>query len=274
MKRFLKRLLSSILALSLSACVPSLMMVRSGVQPSDAVRWSAGHETGDLSEWRPGGKEAVFNTGTGRVKVSDAHARTGRYSLELSVTDSAAQTQAARIFQNAVFEPSRSPRSAYFSAWFYFPRSVRTEANWWNVLQFKSRTDNRNDPTFVLNVDGSGDANMSFYLFSSLSRQSYPASTPVPIPLEQWVHVEIKYTASPFKNGAVQVWQDGAELLNVQGVQTNYADALVDFSINNYGAELSPDPTIYVDDVAISSERLGEEIFAEETEPVEDVSGD
>ena len=261
MKRFLRLFGNSVLLLSLSACAPLLLTLRSGV--GGDVRWSAGHESGDLSEWRPGGKEAVFNTGTGRVDVSDAYARTGRYSLKLSVEDSAQQTQAARIFQNTVFEASDTPQSAYFSAWFYFPEHVQTRANWWNVLQFKTRTEKRNDPTFVLNVNGPEEGMMTFCLFSTLIRQSYTQSEPLALPLNEWVHVEVKYTASPFKNGAVVVWQNGEEILNVQGVQTNYADAKVDFSINNYGADLNPDPTIYVDDVAISDKRLGAELFKE-----------
>ena len=59
-------------------------------------------------------------------------------------------------------------------------------------------------------------------------------------------------------DGHIIVWQDGKEIYNVDGVRTKFEDSFNSWSINSYGAGISPSAfTVYVDDAAISTERLG-----------------
>ena len=55
------------------------------------------------------------------------------------------------------------------------------------------------------------------------------------------------------------MWQDGVEIFKLENIRTRYTDGNCEWSVNNYGANISPAPTvIYVDDVAISTARLAE----------------
>jgi hypothetical protein len=54
-------------------------------------------------------------------------------------------------------------------------------------------------------------------------------------------------------NGAVTVWQDDVQVLNVSNVQTTYSGAATFFSLDASGMKVSPSPfTVYYDDVQIN----------------------
>ncbi len=54
------------------------------------------------------------------------------------------------------------------------------------------------------------------------------------------------------------MWQDGVEILNLEGVRTRYDNGDCQWSANNYGEYVTPSPVvIYIDDLAISQTRVG-----------------
>ena len=77
------------------------------------------------------------------------------------------------------------------------------------------------------------------------------------LPVGRWVHVEALYEKAAGRGGRVAVWQDGAKILDVGGVQTaNSAD--LGWAVTSYGEGIAPDPAVvYVDGAAIATERLG-----------------
>lgn len=223
--------------------------------PED-ILWSADYETGDLSQWTKDQEgEAVFNTGTGRVEITEAFARSSRYSLALTIRGAEGQRQAARIFRW-----HEDLRSGYYSAWYYFPRRFEPEL-WWNVFQFKTR-DRRgvSQSAWSLNVGNLENGAMTFYLYSSLEERTYDGpltSTPLPIPVGQWVHVEAFYKRATDGTGRIAVWQDGTKIYDISGVRTALTD-YSDWSVTNYTDSIRPSTaTIYIDDAAISTSRLG-----------------
>lgn len=218
------------------------------------VLWSGTMEAGNLSEWSVGGGGGIFNSGTGTAVASTDVAHGGRYSAKMTITNASGTSQAVRLFRWA--EP-RANSSAYYSAWFYFPQRY-SGMSWWNVWQWKSKLPNgANDPLWILNVGNRSDGQMSFYLYDWINRRSYNQSA-VAIPVGRWFHVEAYYRQATDNTGQITFWQDGVQILNVTGVATKRSGDETHWSINNYTDRISPSTaTVYVDDAAISSSRMG-----------------
>lgn len=226
-----------------------------GVASDSNILFSANHETGDLSQWAQSQGDAVFNSGTGEVSITQDVAFSGEYAVALRIQEATGQEQAARLFRWR-----GNPREAYYSAWFYFPEHYEP-AEWWNVFQFKSPHPNgTNWPIWVLNVRNTDDGEMMFYLWHELTWHSYGlehqlTSKITTIPVGQWVHVEAFYRRSTDESGSITVWQDGVKLYDVDNVQTALTDT-IHWSLNNYTNEITPsDVTIYIDDAIISKTR-------------------
>ena len=256
------RLISLLSTLLLFGCLSAKGHDASPARPNHRLNdsnrdvvWQADHETNDLSQWTQGQRgEAVFNSGTGEVTLTDEVARSGLYSLALTIRDAEDAEQAVRIFRW-----DENLQSGYYSAWYYFPRRYDVPV-WWNVFQFKTRDEEGvSRPTWVLNVGNRGDE-MAFYLYDALEDRTYADSltdAPLLIPTERWVHVEAYYQRETDDSGRIAVWQDGVKLYDIEGVQTALTD-YSDWSVTNYTNHIHPNTaTIYVDDAAISKTQLG-----------------
>ncbi|MHB0871436.1 MAG: heparin lyase I family protein [Chloroflexota bacterium] len=230
----------------------------SSISPAEAatsnILWSSGMEGGDLLEWSAGGGGGVFNSGTGMATASTDVAHSGSYSAKLSITGANGASQATRLHR--WYESSNNPE-AYYSGWYYFPRNY-SPAAWWIVFQWKSKlSETDNDPTFTLGVDNRPNGEMNFYLYSKLNDRSF-TQTAKNIPVGQWVHIEAYYKQAVDNTGRVTIWQDGVQILDATGVRTRRAGDNIRWGMTNYSDNLTPpDATIYVDDAAISTTRLG-----------------
>ena len=79
----------------------------------------------------------------------------------------------------------------------------------------------------------------------------------MPIPIGRWFNVEAFYQCDASGAGRVAIWQDGTQLWDIQNVDTRYADGDCAWSVNNYSSGLTPaTATIYIDDAAISTQRI------------------
>lgn len=220
---------------------------------SSNVIWSADTETGNLDQWTAGQYgEAVFNSGSGTVTPSTDVAHSGTTSLKLAISDASGTSQAARIFRWNDPQGNALPESAYYSAWYYFPQNY-TPAEWWNVMQFKSRTSASSvDPMWVLNVGNRANGNMYFYLWDAMHKQSHDATAALDLPVGQWVHIEIYFRRSTGSSGQITIWQDGTKLFDLDQIQTTTADNQ-QWSLSNYTDNITPsNPVIYADDAVIS----------------------
>ncbi len=220
---------------------------------SSGVIWSADTESGNLDQWTQGQYgEAVFNSGTGSVTVSHDVAHSGSTSLKMAISDANGTAQAARIFRWNDPQGNSLPASAYYSVWYYFPQNY-TPDQWWNVLQFKSKSSSGQvDPMWVLNVGNRPDGNMYFYLWDAMHSRSYSAAAQVDVPVGRWVHIETYFQRSTGSNGQITIWQDGVKLFDLSGIQTTTFDNQ-QWSLANYTDRINPsNSVIYADDAAIS----------------------
>ncbi len=239
---------SLVMAMLMTADVSPRISPPNPPPPGGPVTWAADTETGDVSQWANGQfGEAVFNTGTGNVEASTDVARSGRYSLKMSISGAANETQAARILRW-----HDNPVEAYYSVWFNFPQVYRP-AEWWNVLQFKSQSNTDNVPTWVLNVGNRPDGTMYFYLWDALTNTSYSPLHHVDLPISSWFQVKVFFRRATDNTGRITIWQGNDLLFDIDQVRTAIADN-THFGVGNYADDITPsDSVIYADDAVIRS---------------------
>ena len=216
---------------------------------SAVVLWTAGMETGDLSEWAaPGGRDhqgGEFNSGGGDAWASQEQARTGGWSARLELDDGEGGT---RMFRWG--ESERYPE-AYYSAWLYFPQRYEPDV-WWNIFQFKSKVGDRNDALWVVNVGNRSNGDMHLYLWDALNERSFGQDR-IDIPVGEWFKITCFYRQALAPSGRITCWQDDTLLWDRDGVSTMYPNARQHWSVNNYTDGVAPAPAvIYVDDAAVS----------------------
>ncbi len=223
-------------------------------------------EQGNLGEWyldHGGGK---FNTGLGDAVASRDYAHSGHWSMKMTISGN--EMAATRLFR---WKEAREHGELYYSAWYLVPRPYRLDpGGWTNWFQFKSRMALlpwRHDPIFLIGWRNVGPHDLMHFVlkwWSGLTMEGpRPGQrgertwvSPIEVPIGRWFHLEARYVCAGDFSGAIQVWQDGIEIFNVQGVKTRHAIADCRWAINNYGANVSPRPVvIYVDDAVVSTAR-------------------
>lgn len=196
------------------------------------VLWSADQETGDLSQWTASNGGGAFNTASGHVTaVRSDIARSGNYVLALEIDNDDGLAHGARLFRY-----SGIPKQGFYSAYLYFDRP-HPDADWWNVMQFKSVDENdESQPMWIVNVGTSALGEMRLYLWDAIDGRSHPSRTArenLTIPLGQWVHVELYLDRSTAPDGRIALWQDGVLLYDLPAETTAVSDEL-HWSLNNY----------------------------------------
>lgn len=236
------------------------------------ILWSADMETGDISQWD---HNAPWRSGPGLTdyRLASTQVHTGRNSLATSI-DTRIGTAGIRWARRYIDDDTPLlPDEAYYSVWFYLPGPFSSQ--WWNFMQWK-RSYQRpggasSDPVASVNFEErSGSDALYFSLNYKVGNDGgyktpgwgTAASSPIDVPLRQWVHLECKYRWSIARTGEITCWQDGEQIWSLTGIKTEFdyiGDAFPrQFSINAYANDVTPSPyTLYLDDAAISLNRLG-----------------
>jgi CARDB/Polysaccharide lyase len=231
--------------------------------PSSRVLWSAGFETGDKSEWyKPGIGESgdgggEFNSGTTVSQVVTNPIHSGHYALKATITTPS--TAGVRLFR---WDEPRAHAALYYSAWYYVPQVYMPDPNnnWWIIWQWKVSPGiyYSSDPYYIIELLKRSDGTMYLQLGNWYTKVRSAPLVTKNIPIDQWFHIEVFYDCQVSNTGRVTVWQDGVLLWDLQNVPTRNANSTCEWSIANYSDQVSPSPTtIYVDDVAISLDRIG-----------------
>lgn len=242
------------------------------VQSIGQIVWSADMETGDISQWD---HNAPWRSGPGLTdfRLSTTQVHGGRHSLATSI-DTRIGTAGIRWARRYITRDAPLlPDEAYYSAWFYLPGPFKSQ--WWNFMQWKRSYQRPNggssDPVASVNFEERAGSDALYFALNykvgndggyKTPGWGNVASSPIDVPLRQWVHLECKYRWSTVRNGEITCWQDGQQIWSLTGIKTEFdyvGDAYPrQFSVNAYASEVSPAPyTFYLDDVAISLNRLG-----------------
>jgi hypothetical protein len=225
-----------------------------------AIVWKATHETGDIREWKEHGDFIRQGTSAYYTMVTSP-THSGNYAVALTIDTKGSSNSGS--YAAYLFYWDQLPGDAYYySAWYFIPAGTQPQ-DWWNVWQWKSTYNGNTDssvPMHVLDIRQRATGQLSLQLIyrpDLSSKINYQQNIKY-VPTDQWFHIEAYYKKGTSNNGQVIVWQDGTEIFNLSGVQTTERDNTVYWSVNHYTDYILPNPSsIYIDDAAISTQRLG-----------------
>jgi hypothetical protein len=232
--------------------------------PPSEFLWRAGMEGGNLSEF-----QAEHNSGSAdSIAVLAANEgippRGGRWVMKQSVTGTSGGTRMINFRTiNSVYRSG----SFYYSFWAYFPQATRHNG-FFNLVQMQStNASGVVDPVwilayhptnFTLRLEWWGNLKMTGPHPGESGGRAY--DQPVPIPVRQWVFIQLMITPSEDFSGAIKVWMNDALMFDMANIRTKYPESYVAAGVqsvfmskNAYGMNLTPTPNHhYVDDVTIS----------------------
>jgi len=224
------------------------------------VLWTARFEGDNFNEWTSvaGGNAGPPST-LSTMTVSNEHAHQGTYSANLTVYAPADTTQG-----NASFVRSGNlPMEAYYSAWYYLPRSV-TVGVYWVIMKFRLRTvvddPSTENELFDVNLKSMNDGGMSLRLYvhqGAVGGGDWPLDVVDPvIPVGDWFQLEAFYRVASDNSGRLTLWLDGKQILDKIG--PTGPTPWVAWDVVSVAEVLSPETaTIFIDDCAISNSRVG-----------------
>jgi hypothetical protein len=220
-------------------------------QAPGLVFW-AGAEPGDISEWTAGSGGITFVQGQGQVEVVNAPVRRGAHAFRTIINDTGGTLTQATLFRGGPF-----PTDAYYSAWFRLAEAHAT--SYWAILKIQSLTSAADSaPTNVWDLALQSEDGTTLTMFLSDRRtDTMVARSPAPVPVGRWFHVEMFLRAATDATGRIEVWLDGATAMTVEAYPTAPTTFLA-FGVGNIATTITPTvATIDIDDVAISTQRLG-----------------
>ncbi|HEY4185343.1 MAG TPA: hypothetical protein VGP07_09755 [Polyangia bacterium] len=225
---------------------------------SDLV-WTSRFEIGDFSEWTgvAGGNAQAFPTPPNTLSLSDGQAHDGARAAVLSITTGSDGTQENAVLSRA----SGLPAEAYYSAWYYLPRSVSV-GTFWVIFKFRTRSsaDDPNVAAELYDMDlatlPSGEMTLELYDHKTMADIPLDIDGPI-VPVESWFQLEAFYRPADDATGRLTFWLDGRQVLDRSGMPTS-PTPWVEWDVCSVGEDLTPQmATIYVDDCAISRSRVG-----------------
>jgi hypothetical protein len=146
-----------------------------------------------------------------------------------------------------------------YKVWFYIPQhyTLTGSVDWWfwNIWQWKSKTETQNDVFFSVNIYNRLEGgNMYLQLRDAQAGVNPDALANLDVPVNQWFYIEGYYDSQEDPTGRVKIWQGDAEqrtlLWDIAGVSTRFVGGDVQWSVNNYTSGLTPQPAYFFIDNA------------------------
>jgi len=229
---------------------------RGGNGGATTVLWKSTFETMDLSEWT---SDAAGGYLGDPPSVGTDVVHRGKAATKLTVAPKPGQISVMYLFREAP-----SPTEAYYSAWFYLPSTFTIPAftNYLSLFHFNASTtgDGKSlTPLWDLNFfpEAVGLVPQLYsYTSGQIARQSNSQATWT-APRDTWFHVEMLFVKSSTATGHITVWFDDNLVIDLNKVVTVPNDWL-QWNAGGGADVIQPSPTsIYMDDAAISTTRLG-----------------
>jgi hypothetical protein len=223
------------------------------------VLWTARYEGNNFLEWTtvPGGG-AGPPSALSTMAVSSERWHQGNYSANLTVYAPADTTQGNASFARE----GNLPVQAYYSAWYYLPRSV-TVGVYWVIMKFRLRRvvddPTSEDELFDVNLKSLNDGGMSLrlYVHQQFGGGDWPLDVPdPPVSVGDWFQLEAFYRVASDSSGRLTLWLDGKQILDKAG--PTGPTPWVAWDVVSVAQVLNPETaTIFIDDCAVSNTRVG-----------------
>jgi hypothetical protein len=238
-------------------CLAPGMACGPGLDLGSDILWSARHEGNNFDEWiAPPGGSANASPASNTVETSNENAHRGSFSAKLSINAAANGVQSnAGMSRRGILSAE-----AYYSAWYYLPRSVAV-GTFWVISKFRTRDVVDDGATekelFDLDLANLPTGEMTLRLYDHRSGD-IPLSVPDPVvPVGRWFQVETFYKNAPDATGRVTYWLDGKIVVDLTGKATG-PTPWVQWIACSVAEDLMPSAeVIFIDDAAISLSRVG-----------------
>ena len=258
----------------LSVTTPALTTPPPAPTPSPVslpqIQWSAGMETGDLSEWSEKVNSGSADSVAVTALVAGIPAKTGNWVMRQSVTGSSGGT---RMHRYPEIDPlSRAGTTFYWSWWDYYPTKISFGSSdmfmpWQLASNDASGVGqplwglyfNGSNSTLILGWNPAGGGPAEGPHAGESGKRAY--TSVVPVPIAQWVFFEVMIKPAADFTGAIKIWMNGQVIFDQSLVKTRFPYTSLGgfmYATNNaYGSGLTPIPAVhYVDDVTISLGRM------------------
>jgi hypothetical protein len=238
------------------------------------ILWSAGMETGDLSQWSEKVNTDAADSWAVTAASEGIPPRGGDWVLKQSVTGSVGGTRMQRYPEISWLTRFEIP--FYVSWWEYYPAKLTAAGSpdsfMYSNFQIASADDciacyhpiwglfiNPSDFTLVLGWGPNGTAPAEGPHAGESGKRGYSSTRPISV--AQWNFFEVMITPSSAFTGALKIWMNGELLFDLANVKTRFPDVGIGGAMwtahTAYGSYINPTPaTHYVDDVRISLRRL------------------
>ena len=192
--------------------------------------------------------------------MSTAQPHHGSYAAQLTIDTTGGAQQNAGLNRRGGLPPA-----AYYSAWYYIPRTV-TVGTFWLIFKFRERTDPNNSGSdselFDVGLVNNAAGELAVSLYDHRMTAPFPLSTNDPVvPVSGWFQIEAYYRNAPDASGQLTIWlfDDARGLRQIYDVTGRMApNSWVERDAVNVGENLTPTPTVLnIDDCAISLSRVG-----------------
>ena len=233
------------------------------------ILWSAGMETGNLSQW----SEKINSGSADSTVVTSSSGVTphgGTYMMKQAVTGSSGGT---RVFNYEPFNTLALAGTTVYWTWYdYYPSAISFGASdaflpWGIMGQDSSHSYN---PIWNLVFHGSDNTLDLVWSPNNLAPANGPHNgesgkryyySGVAVPVGSWVRFEVMIKSAADFTGALKVWMNNQVLFDLSSIKTRYVDTgqgLISYiEQTGYGSGLTPTPAVhYVDDVTISLGRM------------------
>lgn len=242
-----------------AALVAGLLSACGGnIDVGSDLLWTARFEGGTFDEWTstPGGS-AGASSATGSVEVSSEHAHTGLFAAKLSVDAPAAGgAQSAGMSRKGAL-----PADGYYSAWYDVPATVQI-GQFWVLFKFRQRAV-ADDPStegelFDVSLANDTSGEMALQVFDHRAGAAVPLEVAgLVVPIGEWFQIEAHYRNASDSTGALTVWFDGEEIVDLEGAATS-PTPWIEWDVLSLADDLTPTgATLFVDDCALSRRRVG-----------------
>lgn len=219
--------------------------------------WTALFEGASFDEWTGdgNGKAQAFPAPPNVIEISNERVRHGGYAAKLTVDSPDGNSQG----NSALSRAGTLPVEAFYSAWYYLPRTV-TVGGFWVIFKFRQQDQSTMDELFDLDLINLATGEMSLQLYDHHRQAVIDLDMPDPVvPVGQWFQIEAFYRNAQDATGRLTFWLDGRPIVDIAN-QPMAPTPWVEWAACSIGENLNPSTAVvYIDDCAVSRSRVGPE---------------
>ena len=185
------------------------------------------------------------------------HPHGGRFAAKLTIDTSAGTQESIGLSRRGL------PVEAYYSAWYYLPRTVAVvNDGFWVIFKFRRRSvaDDQTSEGELFDVDlvQTSDGEMTVQLYDHRVGSALPLDVPSPVvPVGVWFQVEAYYRNASDGTGRATFWLNGQPFIDLKN-QTTSPTSWVEWVVVDLGRDFNPSVgALFVDDCAISRTQVG-----------------